>query len=139
MRRRATWREAKKRPSSLAHIAATHINLSEGRYEAAITEAARAIALDPNDPEAHVAMAWAMIATGRPQAALGFIRTAMRLNPSYPSHYALARGMALFATGALDETARVLRSRDGAQPRRHRAGTAAGGDLRAARAQAGGA
>ena len=100
--------EAKKRPSSLAHIVATHINLSEGRYEAAITEAARAIALDPNDPEAHMAMAWVMVATGRPQAALGFIQTAMRLNPSYPGHYALARGMALFATGALEETAGVL-------------------------------
>ena len=108
--------EAKKRPSSLAHIAATHINLSEGRYEAAITEAARAIALDPNDPEAHMVMAWAMLATGRPQAALGFIQTAMRLNPSYPGHYALARGMALFATGALDEMARVLAGGDERSP-----------------------
>ena len=77
-------------------------------YEAAFTEAARALALDPNDPDASVAMAWVMITTGRPQAALDFMRTAMRLNPSYPSHYALARGLALFSSGALAEAARVL-------------------------------
>ena len=73
-----------------------------------MTNAARAIALDPNDPEAHIAMAWVMITTGRPQTGLEFVRTAMRLNPSYPSHYALVRGLALFSSGALDEAARVL-------------------------------
>jgi tetratricopeptide (TPR) repeat protein len=89
-------------------VVATYINLNFHHHEAALTEAARALALDPNDPEASVAMAWVMITTGRPQAALGFLRTAMRLNPRYPSHYALARGLALFSSGALAEAARVL-------------------------------
>jgi adenylate cyclase len=110
--------EAKRHPSSLAHIAATYIDLNSGRHDAAFTEAARAIALDPNDPEAHIAMAWAMITTGRPQTGLEFIGTAMRLNPTYPNHYVLARGLALFAAGELDDAARVLaeamRSRPGA-------------------------
>ena len=107
----AAWRalsEVKQHPSSLAHIAATYIDLYSGRHDAAFTEAARAIAFDPNDPEAHIGMAWAMITTGRPQAGLEFIRTAMRLNPSYPTHYVLARGLALFAAGQLDDAARVL-------------------------------
>ena len=100
--------EAKRRPSALAHIVAAQINLYDGRYDAALTDAARAIALDPNDPEAHIVMAWVMVRTGKPQTGLEFIHSAMRLDPSYPSHYALARGTALFATGALDEAARVL-------------------------------
>ena len=101
-------REAKSRPSSLANVAAAHVNLYLGQHDDAFTEAARALALDPNDPEAHLGMAWAMITTGKPQAGLEFIETAMRLNPNYPSHYALARGMALFAKGDLDEAARVF-------------------------------
>jgi TolB-like protein len=54
-------KEAQSRPSSLATVAASRINLYNNRYNAALTEATRAIAQDPNDPEAHIAMAWAMI------------------------------------------------------------------------------
>jgi hypothetical protein len=35
--------EAKRRPSSLAHVVATHINLNFHHHEAALTEAARAL------------------------------------------------------------------------------------------------
>ncbi|MPR11512.1 tetratricopeptide repeat protein [Microvirga tunisiensis] len=101
-------REAKSRPSSLANVAAAHLNLWAGKHDDAFTEAARALALDPNDPEAHLGMAWTLITTGKPQAGLEFIETAMRLNPNYPSHYALARGIALFAKGDLDEAARAF-------------------------------
>jgi tetratricopeptide (TPR) repeat protein len=100
--------EAKRHPSSLTHVVAAHFNLNYLEYEAAFTEAARALALDPNDPDASVAMAWVMLTTGRPQAALDFMWTAMRLNPNYPSHYALVRGLALFSLGSLVEAARVL-------------------------------
>ena len=100
--------EVRRHPSSLAHVVVTHIDLKYGRAEEAFTEAARALALDPNDPEAAVAMAWVMVATGRPQAGLEFARMAMRLNPAYPSHYALVHGLALFSSGALDAAARVL-------------------------------
>jgi thioredoxin-like negative regulator of GroEL len=108
--------EAKRHPSSLTHVVAAHFNLTYLEYEAAFTEAARALALDPNDPDTSVAMAWVMLTTGRPQAALDFMRTAMRLNPSYPSHYALVRGLALFSSGALPEAARVLEEALGRSP-----------------------
>lgn len=130
-------REAKSRPSSLANVAAAHLNLYAGRHDEAFTEAARALALDPNDPEAHLVMAWAMITTGKPQAGLEFIEAAMRLNPNYPSHYALAQGMALFAKGDLDEAARICKA-DPGRPAGHRTGAPSRRDVRIPRAAAGG-
>ena len=110
--------EAKRHPSSLTHVVAAHFNLYYQEYEAAFTEAARALALDPNDPDASVAMAWVMLTRGRPHAALDFMRTAMRLNPSYPSHYSLVRGLALFSLGALPRLRACSRMRSStAQPR----------------------
>ena len=100
--------EAKNHPSSLANIAAAQIYLYDERYDDALTEAAHAIELDPDDPEAHIAMAWIMITTGKPQPGLEFVDMAMRLNPSYPAHYVLARGMALFVMDELERTAAVF-------------------------------
>ena len=74
----------------------------------ALTEATRAIAQDPNDPEAYIAMAWAMITTGRPEAGLELVERAMRLNPTYPNYYILALGMAYFAMDDLEKAAEVF-------------------------------
>jgi len=101
-------REAQSRPSSLANVAASGINLYNNRYNVALTEATRAIAQDPNDPEAYIAMAWAMITTGRPEAGLELVERAMRLNPTYPNYYILALGMAYFAMDDLEKAAEVF-------------------------------
>jgi adenylate cyclase len=100
--------EAERNTSSLTKVAASQIHLYNERHEDALTEAARAIALDPNDPEAHVAMALAMITTGTPKAGLEFVETALRLNPSHPGHYVLAHGMAYFSMNDLERAAAVL-------------------------------
>jgi adenylate cyclase len=99
---------ARKYPTSLAHTVAVHDFLYEGRGAEARAEAGRAIALDPNDPEGHIMMAWALTIGGRPTEALNFIAAAIRLNPNYPSHYALAHGVVLFATGDVERAAAVL-------------------------------
>jgi len=100
--------EIKGKSSSLAKVAASRIYLYNNRYEKAVAEATRAIAQDPNDPEAYIAMAWAMITTGNPEAGLELVERAIRLNPSYPNYYALARGMAYFAMDDLDKAADVF-------------------------------
>jgi TolB-like protein/class 3 adenylate cyclase/tetratricopeptide (TPR) repeat protein len=99
---------AKKHPTSLSYTVEALRNAYQGRTEDARRNAGRAIALDPNDPEAHIAMAWALTASGEPIEALNFVSTAVRLNPNYPSHYVLARGTALFAMGDLKQAAEVF-------------------------------
>jgi TolB-like protein/class 3 adenylate cyclase/Flp pilus assembly protein TadD len=99
---------AKKYPTALAHTAEAYQQMFLGRIEDARIEVGRAIASDPNDPEAHITMAWSLTLAGQPTEALNFVATAKRLNPIYPSHYALAHGIALFAADDLKQAAEVF-------------------------------
>jgi adenylate cyclase len=99
---------AGKYPTALGYVAEALFHVFSGEIEEAVGDAGRAIALDPNDPEAHIAMAWALTTSGKPNEALDFVASAIRLNPIYPSHYVLARGIALFAAGDLKQAAQVL-------------------------------
>jgi TolB-like protein/class 3 adenylate cyclase/thioredoxin-like negative regulator of GroEL len=94
--------------SSLTNVAMSQLSLYDGEHDTAFTEAARAIALDPNDPEAQVAMGLAMITTGRPEAGLEFVETALRLSPSHPNHYILAQALAFFAMNDMARAAEAL-------------------------------
>ena len=95
-------------PTALAYVVKAHDDVYYGRAEDAVGNAGQAIALDPNDPEAHIMMALALTISGKPQEALNFVDTAVRLNPSYPAHYVLARGLALMTAGDLAQAAAVL-------------------------------
>ena len=100
--------KGEKHSSSMTKVAASQLYLYDGEHDKAFTEAARAVGLDPNDPEAQVAMGLAMITTGRPEAGLEFVETALRLSPSHPSHYVLAHAMAYFSMNDLEQAAIVL-------------------------------
>ena len=102
---------AEKYPTALLHVSWSMYHLWFGRQEEAFNQAARAISLDPNEPEAHLVMGWVMITTGKPDEGLRFIDAAMRLNPNYPSHYVEARGLAYFAKGDLELAASEFRAR----------------------------
>jgi TolB-like protein/Flp pilus assembly protein TadD len=102
-------RDAEKYPTSLASVAASQLHLWwGGDKDEVFAAAARALVLDPNDPEAHLALAWALISIGRAEDGVVSIQTAMRLNPRYASHYSHALGVAHLVLGQLDEAARVL-------------------------------
>jgi TolB-like protein/Flp pilus assembly protein TadD len=89
--------------SSLTRVAASQLSLYDGEHDTAFTEAARAVTLDPNDPEAQVAMGVAMTTTGRPEAGLEFIETALRLSPNHPNYYVLAQALAYFSMNELEQ------------------------------------
>ncbi len=71
-------------------------------------EAAKAIAKQPSDPEAHLTMGWVQIAAGEPEEGLAFVHSAMRLDPKHPSHYVLFEAAGLFALDDLKGATNVL-------------------------------
>jgi TolB-like protein/Tfp pilus assembly protein PilF len=113
---RETLKVAKENPTALLHVASTLFLLLDGPQEEAVAEAARAIELDPNEPEGHVVMAWALLTEGRTDEALQSIERAMRLNPNYPSHYVWTRGVAYFAEGEFERAATIFESQLEADP-----------------------
>jgi tetratricopeptide (TPR) repeat protein len=100
--------EAMKDPTVLAHFVASDIYRAEGRYQKAITEATRAIALDANDSVGYRAMARVLIFAGSPAEGADFIKKAMRLDPRYPPSYLLYLGFAQFGMERFEEAAASL-------------------------------
>ena len=94
-------------PTPLAHRAASLMLTIEYQYEEAITEAERAIALDPNDPSGYDAMARILIYFGSPVKSLEFIKTAQRLDPH--TNYRFRIGEAQFQLEQYEAVATTLR------------------------------
>lgn len=70
--------------------------------------AAKAIARQPSDPEAHLTMGWVQIAAGKPEEGLVFVHSAMRLDPKHPSHYVLFEAAGLFSMGDLESATNTV-------------------------------
>jgi TolB-like protein/Flp pilus assembly protein TadD len=100
--------EAMQNPTPLAHWIASDMLRADRKYQEAITEATRAIALDANDPIGYFAMANALIWAGNPADAAEFIKKAMRLDPRYPSNYLYVLGKARFFMGRYDDAAATM-------------------------------
>jgi len=87
---------AAKYPSAIGHAAEAQALLYRYRFEEAIVEASRAIAMEPNNPAGHLWMANSLIIAGLPNQAVGFLDHAKTLgHPASPSTL-WARGMAAF-------------------------------------------
>jgi TolB-like protein/Flp pilus assembly protein TadD len=94
---------AMKNPTPLVHREASGKYLYSRRYKEAITEAERALALNPNDPESQWAMGRALVFAGRSAEAIEYIKGAIRLNPNYPVHYVAYLGIAQYLRGQYEE------------------------------------
>jgi rhodanese-related sulfurtransferase len=77
--------------------------LSIGRYEEAVIEARKAVALDGNDAEALAGLANALVLAGRPDEGLTLIKDAIRLDPRHPPSYLTIFGAAEFGMGRYEE------------------------------------
>ncbi len=98
--------EALKDPTPLAHRVAADMHSAAGRWDEAIADAERAIALDANDPDGYEAMGKVLVRVGRPAEGLESIETAMRLDPQ--SDYLYRLGGAQFHLERYDEAAVTL-------------------------------
>ncbi len=97
-----------KNPVPLAHRVASGRLSRQGQHEAAVGEARRAIALDPNDPVAHEAMATVLVYAGRPAEAAESITQAMRLDPQLAHEYLFWLGLAQFGMERYEDAAETL-------------------------------
>ena len=95
--------------------------LRQKRYEQAITEGEKSLALGPTNAQAHVILAASMNEVGRFDDAIELVKRAMRLHPYYPAYYSIWLGSAYRMMGRYDEALTVYeklldRSRQGDYP-----------------------
>jgi TolB-like protein/rhodanese-related sulfurtransferase len=74
-------KEAMKKPTPMAHTLTAKLLTGDLRYDEAIAEAKRAIALDPSDAAGYTALARTANKANRPTDALDALETAVRLDP----------------------------------------------------------
>lgn len=100
--------KAMRDPTPLAHEVSSAMLLHAHQHEAAVDEARKAIAADPNDADAYVALSAALSFSGKGREALKQIERASRLNPHFPSHYVYQRGLAQFVAADYGAAAESL-------------------------------
>jgi len=101
-------KQAMKNPTSLAHSLNANLLLYLRQHGEAVSEAERALALDPNNPTCNSYMGWALLNSGKPKEAIDFFNRAMRLDPHNPGRYVLNSGIAQFYMGNLEEAANLI-------------------------------
>ena len=87
---------AMKVPNALAHTLQSRVLVSQGRYQEAVVEAEKAVALDGNKATAYAGLANALILAGKPAEGADLIRKSMRLDPHHPPGHLITLGQAQF-------------------------------------------
>jgi len=103
-------------PTPLAHKVASSMLLTNRRFDEALIEAKRAIAIDGNNPTGFSAMADIMISMGEPDRAEPLIRKAMRLDPRNKDAYLFILGKAALIRGEVAEAIASLETVTQNQP-----------------------
>jgi len=94
-------------PDPFAHMVTSEMLTLGGHHQQALTEARRAIALNPDLGVGHYALGRALLFAGHAEDAMNSIRSAIRLDPHAP-RYLFGLGFAAFSMGRFDEAKRVL-------------------------------
>ncbi len=101
----------------LAHAERSHALMVEGDFVAARLESELAIALDPNNADAHHCLAIILVCLGMAEEALRSVRRALSLNPGAPDFYRMAMVEALLSLqrhqGALAVSEQIIARRPG--------------------------
>ena len=94
----------------LTHAVSAELMSLMGHYEEAFVAISRALALNPNDPNAYVSRARVLNAIGRAPEAEEAVRKAMRLDPHFPLDYRRVLAMSLFHQERYREAADTLQT-----------------------------
>jgi TolB-like protein/class 3 adenylate cyclase len=95
-------------PTPLAHSLLSAMYLYNRRYEDAISEARRAIALNTNSPDGYLALADALLFSGQSLEAIKMANTAIRLDPNFAAPYLATQGLAQYNLRNFDEAVESL-------------------------------
>ena len=90
---------ALRNPTSLAYRSFAEVLVFQRKYDAAVEQIRKAIALNPNDADNYAVLSSVLVWAGDPAAAIDPIKRAMRLNPYSPPIYFCDYGSALFSLG----------------------------------------
>jgi tetratricopeptide (TPR) repeat protein len=103
------WEEhlelAMKVPNALAHTLQSRVLVSQSRYQEAVVESEKAVALDGNKATAYAGLANALILAGKPAEGADLIRKSMRLDPHHPPDHLITLGQAQFEMDQFKEAA----------------------------------
>ncbi len=103
-------------PTPLAHKVASSMLMTNRRFDEALAEAKRAIAIDANDPTGFIAMADILIFAGKPEKAEPLIQKAMRIDPKAKYAYLFTLGKVQLVKGQLQEAIATLEAVTQQQP-----------------------
>jgi TolB-like protein/Flp pilus assembly protein TadD len=103
LRARHYLQMAMKRPTAISHNVATLLAIQRRKYEKAMAEAERALALNPSGYEANHAMGTVLLWAGRPKEAINYFKRALELDPLHPGSPLYLMGFAHFNMGQYNE------------------------------------
>ncbi len=106
-----SWRflqRAQGKPSSQAYTVSARMLQLQRRFDAAMAEARKAVALGPSDPAAHDVLIENLIYAGDVEEALRRIDDSIRLDPNLPGEKLFLKGMAYYTQGRLQEAVSII-------------------------------
>ena len=80
-----------------------NLYLTQKKFDQALAEGEKAIALGPNNAEDHYLFSRILIRTGRPEEAIIMAQKALRLHPYYPARYLGVLAASYFMAGRYEE------------------------------------
>lgn len=107
-RAKAYLEKALAEPTPLALQVSSEMLLWYGKYDEAISEAEKALALDASNADSHVTLAENLIWSGSPAEALDPLERARRLDPHNEAYHAYVEGLAKFVMSRLEEATVAL-------------------------------
>jgi adenylate cyclase len=81
----------------------------QGRYDQAVADGERAVAINPNSAVDYEALSTALLNAERPEEALSAAEKAMRLDPARQDSYAYCAGLAYYGMGRYQEAITLLK------------------------------
>lgn len=105
-------------PDAGRHVIRSWLALRKHQHRQAITEARRALELEPNETDAMEALAEALIYAGQVEAGLEEARRALRQNPGSPARARFLLGLAHYAQNQMEQAATEIETAIDAAPSR---------------------